>query len=926
MSNRFAGAHIAGLVQLIHILLFLIVDGWSCAMAQTPTLQVQHLMRPQSVQVRTFEALASRLEKEQIAHLVVGASDRSDDGARRLTEAVRNGAVDLAVVPLAALGDRVPRFRVFEIPFLFRDERHAVGAQFDGKFQLLEELRPAGFVGVGWWPGETLILASREPVLEPSDVRGLRIATLSLRESGEASALRLLGEKTGALPRDLPRTLILPDLQVGAIDVIEAELTELNRLKPPKLSVTLTNHLYSGYVVIANPARWAKLPNGVGDRLRRELERAHDAALSELSDAVATARLELAQEWGASFFPVPPAVGKDWRDALRSESLAGPAGYSFVDAVEKHRFGFAKAPPGRGPTISWNVWFEAGTASKPKEVHVFEVNGVYRLNLDLARYPYRQVWSARLGQPIETLLGGQGERSLLLQPVLLGDQLAAAPGRPLRAQELTVRLEKAKAGPKDEALLEAFGKKQLTTRALSREVNLGGFVSWDIKAEAVGCGGVAFTVWDQARVTPLDHIVLQIPVHEGGKGTGKCEWQDTAKSMNAGLLTMLAGSAPAAGARAPDAALQVFESQDGGKRRSQAVFVHRERLLAALADPKTSDPGVYSWQLASALSTYVSDSSQMPELIKAAHKAIAQPSKQPFPFADVAGELAVKIFSGSSSRDRGEADKARAALRSVVDTAPEPTVVMRLISADGETLFVPLGLLAAQAEKPEVSKRFTVIQPLPHPRPVSSPCIGSWRVARPTELQGVSGDARDLLRSAAGAPPAAGISVIDTHASLVKFLAGNEGVVKDRGDGLIVLAHHDRGYLKFNDTDRPPARVAREYIKRDFQPGSVAILAACTTTGDLAETRAITDQLAQQGVDALIVAPFAVDAEFGTRLALEFEKVVAAERAKSNGATLLQIFERTAANVASIYKNHAALRDMALEFMLIGNPDIKLCQ
>jgi hypothetical protein len=396
--------------------------------------------------------------------------------------------------------------------------------------------------------------------------------------------------------------------------------------------------------------------------------------------------------------------------------------------------------------------------------------------------------------------------------------------------------------------------------------------------------------------------------------------------MNAGLQTLLDGPTPLAGVRTPDAALHVFESNNDGKLHSHAVFIHRKRLLAALANAKVGDPGVYSWQLASLLSAYVSDASQMPELIRAAHNAIKQGSVRPYPFEDVAGELALKVFGGASSHDRTEAAKAHLALRDVVEKAPEPAVVVRLISADGATLFVPFGLLAAQASTPEVPKRFTVIQPLQRPRPFTSACIRSWHVARPRELQGVSGDARDLLREAADAPPVASLTLMGTHDLLARYLGSKEGFAKDSGDGLLVLAHHDRGYLRFNDDDRPPARIAHEYIVRNFQPGSAVILAACTTTGDTVETRAIVDRFIQQGIDALIVSPFAVDAEFGTRLALEVEKVVTDEHAKGSGSTLLQIFERASANVANIYKSQAAVRDMALEFMLIGNLELRLCQ
>ncbi len=928
MSNRIARGHYAGFGGVAAFLFFLMADGWGGVVAQPPVtaLRVEHLMRPQSVEALEFEAMSSDLEKKRIARLIITAAKPADGAARHLIDGVRAGALEMAVVPLASLGTYVPRFRAFEIPFLFHDTRHRLSVQFaDRDFKLLDELRSAKLEAVGWWPGETLVLASRKPVLEPTDLRGLRAVTLSARSSGEASALLLLAEKLGAVPKDLPWSQVAAGLERGDIDVIEAVLTDLHQLRAPKLSVTLTQHLYAGYVVIANPARWAGLPLGVQAALREHLQRAHDTTHRKIVDAAAAARRELAQERGAVFFSMPSKEIQNWRNALRSEHLAGAAGNDFIKYVERSGFFTASVSRGSGPEISWNAWFEDGPESVPKDVAAFELNGVYRFYLDLSRYPYTSDFSAKLGRPVEELLGGKGERRLLLQPVLLGAQIGPAPGIAMRPQALTVKLERARADPKDGELLEAFDKGRLTTRALSGQVNLGGFVSWEIKAQAIGCGGIAVTVWDQARVTPLDHIVLQIPVRNRGTGPKKCGWNDTAKSMNAGLLTLLAGPAPRADARAPDAALHVFESSDDGKVRSHAVFIHRRRLLEALANPKAIDPGVYSWQLASGLSTYVSDASQMPELIKAAHKAVAQPVARPFPFEDVAFELAQKVFGGTSEHDRREGARAQAALRDAVEKAAEPTVIVRLVSTNGETVFIPFGLLAAQAKKPEVPKRFTVIQPLPQPRPARSSCIDTWRIARPRELQGVGGDARDLLLQAADAAPAPGISVIDNHASLAGYLASNEGAVADRGDGLVVLAHHDSGYLKFNDADRPPARIAHEYIKREFQSGSAAILAACTTTGNITETRLIVDQLARQGVDALIVSPFAVDAEFGTRLALEFEKVVAEERGRRGGITLLQVFERAAARVATVYKNQGALRDMALEFMLIGNPEIRLC-
>lgn len=907
----------------------LLCGGAAAQPPPVPMLRVQHLMPPQSAQALELQALAARLEKARIARLTLEALDRSDGAGRGLVEAVRSGTLDIAVVPLASLGDFVPRFRAFEIPFLLRDERHAMALQFEDRdYKLLAELRAARVEPLGWWPGEALVLASRRPVLEPADLRGLRAASLASAAVGEASILTLLQEKLGAQPMRGPPAALAANLGLGTLDLVEGPLTELQRLALPKVSIALTRHLYTGYAVVANLARWANLPPTAREALRRELGRAHDDARRAVASAANEARRALEQERRAVFFDISPRDRGSWRNATRSERLASAAGDDFIryaERVDTHRALMASR---RGGTeISWNAWFEDGPESKPKDVTALEVNRLYRLSLDLSRYPYTAGFSAGVSPGIQEILAGQGERRLLLQPVLLGAQLGAAPGSVLAPRTLAVRPERAKAAPGDEAMLAKFDKGGMATRALSRQMSLGGMVSWELKAQAVGCAGIAVTVWDQARVTPLDHIVLHIPVRQGGAGPKDCASSRTAKSMNAGLLTLLAGPAPDASARAADAALHVFEHSEDGTSRSHAVLVHRQRLLQALADPKAADPGVYSWRLASALSTYVSESSQMPELVRAAHKAIAAPGGgRPFPFEDVAAELALKVFGGAGPHDRSEAARARDALRNAVGEAAEPAVVVRLVSAHGQTLYVPFGLLAAQAKKPEVSRRFTVIQPLAAPRAGRASCIDRWHIARPRDLQGVSGDARDLLRQAAEAPPASGITVIDNHASLAEYLATSDGAAQERGQGLLVLAHHDRGYLKFNDEDRPPSRIAREYIKRDFPPGSAAILAACTAAGDAAETRALIDQLAAQGVEALIVSPFAVDAEFGTRLALEFEAVVAEERAKRSGATLLRVFERASAKVASVYKSQGALLDMALEFMVIGNPELTLCK
>ena len=86
------------------------------------------------------------------------------------------------------------------------------------------------------------------------------------------------------------------------------------------------------------------------------------------------------------------------------------------------------------------------------------------------------------------------------------------------------------------------------------------------------------------------------------------------------------------------------------------------------------------------------------------------------------------------------------------------------------------------------------------------------------------------------------------------------------------------------------------------------------------------DKLIEKGVRALIISPFAVDAEFGTRLALEFEKVAGKARLEGQEVSFHEMFDITIENMVAVSDSKGAYQDMALEFILIGNSDLRLCK
>ncbi len=884
-----------------------------------PMLRMGHPFSEGVPQLRGLESLKKRAIDGKLAKIELAVFPGE------LADAVHAGRLDLAVVPLGELTRFASRFALFQIPFLFRNEEHVIQFQLEKGSELLKDLESDHISGVGWWPGEFFLLAGSKPVLEPEDLRGLKFAwTPNDRQAGRAAELFV--RQLAARRMDIPSESLAQGFTKGSVDVREDSIENIRSLGIADLSVTLTNHLYAGYAVIANAAVWMKLPTHLKEGLAAVVHSEHNRLFREMRSARMESQSRLLKELHTSIFPLSERDRLVWRDALLSASLTAKADQKWIREVEGLRLQTAARSGQDQPDISWNTWLEDRQGN---DVDSFASGNVYTVNLDLARYAYRARWSSAPSSELMNELRDKGVFTLLLQPMLLGNSLTSTPAEPLKPKTLTIKFDQIKVQDTDQERLRAFREGKLSTRKLSEAVQLGEIASWKVYANQPGCGDIAISVWDEARITPLDHIVLSFPVKNANGEAKECGYGGFKKAIGTGMQTLLSqpGGSSESGGRVADAALHVFETSDERRKYSIAVYVDSARMAKAQSNPGAADKGVYAWKLFSVLSTFVSGQGQLPSLIKSAHNAIGTPDTRPFPFEDVASELAAKIFGGLDDRDIEEAARAQSALKELVNSKQDPSVVVRLISAEGQTIYLPFGLLAAQSREPIISRRFTVIQPLQEWSSDKPVCIGKWWIARPPKLQNVGGDARDLLKEAASRSAVEGMNLLPNHDLLVKYLSNSASeTVGPDGEGLILLAHHYGGILQFSEEDRPPGQVAADRIMRRFPPGSVAILAACSTTGKDLETNAIVERLRMRGIDALILSPFAVDANFGTRLALEFEKVVAEEREKRSGATLLEVFERAVGNVATALEAEAAIRDMALEFQIAGNPDIRLCK
>jgi TRAP-type C4-dicarboxylate transport system substrate-binding protein len=919
--------------------------------SQAQTLRVVTPFPENSTAGQALREVGQRVESATGFALAIQRRSGTDPPWERLS----SGEFDLAVVPADRIARLSPNFRIFRGLFVFQRISDAFQFIYDEERRLLDtSLEETSLVGLSWWGGELLQLAGRWELTSPAQLHGLRMATRDGR-------FRHLGAEI--VP--LPPSEFYTGLQRGVVETVECSLATADRLREVLTTVTLTNHRFAAWVLVADRNRWRSLDPDTARNIRSILREAGRRLAMSLADADSRREESFLESGGVNLRLLDVQALHRWRDAVRplNAEIAETVNFAYDDLV---RDGFqppheaataavgaaapTAAPPPppsmppeevivaanerprtisaqAAPPIFWNGWSETPAG---RDVRHLLVNHHYRFNLDLSRYIYDPSMSSGAAAVVLERLQREGQISLLLRPVLAGGNLAPPPGMPLKPKLMTIMRDRLDPAPGETEAVAAFGAGNMRTSEFAAIVNLGTSVSWDVVAREAGCGTITVSVWDSAGLQPLDHLVFSLPVANTAETATEMDCAHTDhRNIRSGLLALLIDPAAfnAANRRLADAALHIYETRGPERTFSMAVFINRDRYMASQDNLAVDDAGIYAWQLQSALSDYVSEQDQMLDTIRHAHQILRNDPEAPYPFAEVAQELAVKIFSGANSTDDSQARRALRSLHTLLDAREDPIFLVQLISAEGDMIYLPLGLLAARAANPVVPGPFQIVQPMAYAvPPAGQPCFERWAVAIPPELPEAR-SARSRLMGLDRTREPWMSDWVETHADLIRFFQYRtvEEASDDGGLGLILLAHHSGGYLWFN-RQQEPSRVPLEYIRRSFPPGSVALVVACSTSGAAPESRDLVKQLNRLGVDAMIISSLPVDAEFGTYLAIEFLEEVRELYSHPSPRALMEILGNALDRTANCFPNNpAGFREMALEFQVVGQYDLALC-
>ncbi|HEI8866971.1 TRAP transporter substrate-binding protein [Serratia sp. AKBS12] len=178
---------------------------------------------------------------------------------KQMIEQAQIGAIDLIRVSMAPVAAILPEINVFTLPYIFRDEDHLhkvldgnIGKEIGDKITNDPASR---LVFLGWMDSGTRNLITKQPVVKPEDLKGMKI-----RVQGSPIALATL-KAMGANAVSMGVSEVFSGMQTGVIDGAENNPPTFiaHNYMPVAKNYTLSGHFIIPELFLYSKTKWDKL-------------------------------------------------------------------------------------------------------------------------------------------------------------------------------------------------------------------------------------------------------------------------------------------------------------------------------------------------------------------------------------------------------------------------------------------------------------------------------------------------------------------------------------------------------------------------------------------------------------------------------------------------------------------------------------------
>ncbi|TNJ42792.1 DctP family TRAP transporter solute-binding subunit [Phaeobacter sp. B1627] len=250
----------------------------------------------------------------------------------KVLEAMLQGDVQLAAPSLSKFEKFTKQFRLFDLPFMFKniDAVDAFQASSDGQ-AMLDSMQRRGLQGLGYWHNGMKQMSANKPLVLPTDANGLKFRVQS------SDVLVAQMEAIGGSPQKMAFSEVYGALQQGVVDGQENTWSNIYGRKFFEVQdgVTETNHGALDYLVVASVDWLDSLDPAVRDQFMTIMHEVTNTRNSE-SSKVNNAAKEAIIAAGGTVRQLTPEQRQAWVDAMKPvwEKFSGDVGQEMIDAAQ----------------------------------------------------------------------------------------------------------------------------------------------------------------------------------------------------------------------------------------------------------------------------------------------------------------------------------------------------------------------------------------------------------------------------------------------------------------------------------------------------------------------------------------------------------------------------------------------------------------
>lgn len=177
-------------------------------------------------------------------------------GEAEVAEGMLLGSVQMGILTSSVFTSWVPEVQVLDLPFLFRDDAHAIAANPVLTGLLEEKFADQGFRLLGFSINGARQLMSSFPIEKPEDVAGKKMRVI------QSPIHVALWDAVGANPVPIPAPEVYNSMQTGVVDFFDNTATNYLTFRFHEVAPYYVNlsHVYAMGSWVASEAWWQTLP------------------------------------------------------------------------------------------------------------------------------------------------------------------------------------------------------------------------------------------------------------------------------------------------------------------------------------------------------------------------------------------------------------------------------------------------------------------------------------------------------------------------------------------------------------------------------------------------------------------------------------------------------------------------------------------